>query len=114
MEDAAFVFESQGKGVSRDRAPTVSNAAPQHPSTSAAPAAPPAPAAAATAPKPAAAAGPPAEVPKIVRAFQEQVLDAKLKPFVEFTKTFAGASVVETVRAPFHSIPFRSSLLPRN
>lgn len=97
MEDAAMVFEaqSQGKPIPRDRASTVSKAAPQEPPASAAPAA--APAAASAAPK--AAAGPPAEVPRIVQAYHEQVIDGKLKPFVEFTKTFAGASVVETVRA---------------
>ena len=40
----------------------------------------------------------PAETPRSVVAFDEQVIDGKLKPFVELTKSFASASVVEQVR----------------
>ncbi|CAA7265404.1 unnamed protein product [Cyclocybe aegerita] len=39
----------------------------------------------------------PAETPKSALAFQEQVVDAKLKPFIELTKAFAGPNVVESV-----------------
>ncbi|KAM5542594.1 hypothetical protein V8D89_003555 [Ganoderma adspersum] len=39
----------------------------------------------------------PAETPRSVVAFDEQVIDGKLKPFVELTKSFASASVVEQI-----------------
>ncbi|KAF8968367.1 cyclase-associated protein [Flammula alnicola] len=38
-----------------------------------------------------------AETPKSVLAFREQVIDGKLKPFVELTKGFAGPNVIEAV-----------------
>ncbi|KAJ3508744.1 hypothetical protein NLJ89_g5579 [Agrocybe chaxingu] len=52
-------------------------------------------------PTPAAPVAPapvPAETPKSAIAFQEKVIDAKLKPFIELTKVFAGPNVVESVR----------------
>lgn len=51
-------------------------------------------------PPPALAATPaaPAEVPKAVQAYDEVVIDGKLKLFVELTKSFASQSVVEQVR----------------
>ncbi|KAF8911155.1 adenylate cyclase associated N terminal-domain-containing protein [Gymnopilus junonius] len=68
----------------------------QGPSTSsAAPPPPPPPPPPPSAPVPAAPVI--AEVPKSVSAFQERVIDAKLKPFVEFTQGFAGPNVVEIV-----------------
>ncbi|KAI9056890.1 hypothetical protein FKP32DRAFT_1585029 [Trametes sanguinea] len=39
----------------------------------------------------------PAETPKSVVAFDEQIIEGKLKPFVELTKSFAIPSVVEQV-----------------
>ncbi|KAH9932144.1 cyclase-associated protein [Amylocystis lapponica] len=39
----------------------------------------------------------PAEDPRSVKAYNELVIEGKLKPFVELTKSFAGASVVEQV-----------------
>lgn len=50
-------------------------------------------------PPPAAAAlsAVPAEVPKAVLAYDEVVIDGKLKPFVELTKSFASQSVVDQV-----------------
>ncbi|OBZ75884.1 Adenylyl cyclase-associated protein [Grifola frondosa] len=52
-------------------------------------------------PPPAAPAAPPvsviAEDPKSVVAFDETIIEGKLKPFIELTKSFASASVVEQV-----------------
>ncbi|RPD59148.1 cyclase-associated protein [Lentinus tigrinus ALCF2SS1-7] len=48
-------------------------------------------------PPPAAAAAVPAEDPRSVVAFDEQVIEGKLKPFVELTKGFASPSVIEQV-----------------
>ncbi|KAI0713442.1 adenylate cyclase associated N terminal-domain-containing protein [Earliella scabrosa] len=49
------------------------------------------------APPPPPATAPPAEVPRSVVAFDEQILEGKVKPLVELTKSFASASVVEQV-----------------
>ncbi|KAF9050661.1 hypothetical protein BDZ89DRAFT_977529, partial [Hymenopellis radicata] len=38
-----------------------------------------------------------AETPRSVVAFDEAVIDGKLKPFIELTKSFAGANVIEIV-----------------
>lgn len=38
------------------------------------------------------------EDPKSVTAFDEAVITGKLKPFLELSRSFAGASVVEIVR----------------
>ncbi len=46
----------------------------------------------------AAAQAAPAETPRSVVAFDEQVIEGKLKPFVELTKSFASQSVIEQVR----------------
>jgi len=40
----------------------------------------------------------PAETPKSVSAFQENVINGKLKPFIESTQSFAGPNVIEVVR----------------
>ncbi|TFK88794.1 cyclase-associated protein [Polyporus arcularius HHB13444] len=45
----------------------------------------------------AAAQAAPAETPRSVVAFDERVIDGKLKPFVELTKSFASQSVIEQV-----------------
>lgn len=37
------------------------------------------------------------EVPRSVSAFDETVIEGKLKPFVELTKSFAAPSVIEQV-----------------
>lgn len=37
------------------------------------------------------------ETPRSVVAFDETVIDGKLKPFIEVTKSFAGANVIEIV-----------------
>jgi len=49
--------------------------------------------------------GPPAtvpaaasETPKSVSAFDELIITGKVKPFLELSKSFAGASVIEVVR----------------
>ncbi|KAG6831195.1 hypothetical protein H0H92_012335 [Tricholoma furcatifolium] len=57
------------------------------------PSAPPAPAAASAS----APTGAPAD-PKSVIAFDEMVINAKVKPFVELTKSFANAAVIEVVK----------------
>jgi len=53
-------------------------------------------------PPPAAPAATPAPAsvvtPKSVTAYQEQVINEKLKPFVELSKEFASANVAETAR----------------
>jgi adenylyl cyclase-associated protein len=38
------------------------------------------------------------ETPKSVSAFQEDIVNAKLKPFIESTQSFAGPNVIEVVR----------------
>ncbi|KIP04798.1 hypothetical protein PHLGIDRAFT_109123 [Phlebiopsis gigantea 11061_1 CR5-6] len=48
-------------------------------------------------PPPPAAAAAPTEVPRVVVAYNEVVIDGQLKPFVELTKSFASESVVEQV-----------------
>jgi adenylyl cyclase-associated protein len=40
----------------------------------------------------------PVETPKSVTAYQERVINEKLRPFVELTKEFASANVAETAR----------------
>ncbi|KAI8999016.1 cyclase-associated protein [Trametes punicea] len=49
------------------------------------------------APAPIAPPAAPAELPRSVVAFDEQIIEGKLKPFVELTKSFAIPSVVEQV-----------------
>ena len=54
-------------------------------------------------PTPTAAKGPaapaaPAEDPKSVTAYDELILQGKIKPFVELSKSFAAPAVVEAVR----------------
>ncbi|THH33014.1 hypothetical protein EUX98_g1211 [Antrodiella citrinella] len=41
------------------------------------------------------ASSPPVEIPKSVLAYDERVIDGKVKPFVELTKSFAIASVID-------------------
>ncbi|KAI0329833.1 cyclase-associated protein [Cubamyces sp. BRFM 1775] len=48
-------------------------------------------------PAPIAPPAAPAETPRSVAAFDEQIIDGKLTPFVELTKNFASPSVVEQV-----------------
>ena len=90
FEDIAVVLEpGQGSSSGRNRGESTSRQ-PQVASvpTTVAP------------PAPKAAAGPPAAPTETLRsaiAFKEQVIDAKLAPFVEFTKGFAGPNVVEIV-----------------
>ena len=58
-------------------------------------------------PPPPAPIAPPAasaEIPRSVTAFDEQIIDGKLTPFVELTKSFASPSVVEQVRVDLLSI----------
>ncbi|GJE98137.1 adenylyl cyclase-associated family protein [Phanerochaete sordida] len=69
--------------------PAAPPAAPSLGSTEPTPVPPPAPHAAARAP--------PAETPQVVRAYDEAVIDGKLRPFVELTKSFASQSVVTQV-----------------
>ena len=58
-------------------------------------------------PPPAAAA--PAQDPRSVVAFDEQIIDGKLKPFVELTKSFASPSVIEQVRTMYYRSGTRHS-----
>jgi adenylyl cyclase-associated protein len=48
-------------------------------------------------PPPLNASEPPHEDPKFVAAFDDAVIEGKLKPFVELTRDFAGDSVKEQV-----------------
>ncbi|KAJ7905338.1 adenylate cyclase associated C terminal-domain-containing protein [Mycena olivaceomarginata] len=83
IEDLAM---AQGQNAPKDDSRPTTYAAP-------APAPPPPP----PPPPPAAPAAPAAEVPRSVIAFDELIIDAKLKPFLELTRSFAGQSVVEIV-----------------
>jgi adenylyl cyclase-associated protein len=86
IEDLAM---AQGQNAPKDDSRPTTYAAP-------APAPPPPP----PPPPPAAPAAPAApEVPRSVIAFDELIIDAKLKPFLELTRSFAGQSVVEIVSA---------------
>ncbi|KAJ7685036.1 cyclase-associated protein [Mycena polygramma] len=81
IEDLAIAQSLQT--APKDDSRTVANAAPPPP--------PPPP------PPPAAPAAATFEVPKSVTAFDEIVIDGKLKPFLELTRSFAAPSVVEIV-----------------
>ncbi|KAI0747648.1 adenylate cyclase associated N terminal-domain-containing protein [Daedaleopsis nitida] len=48
-------------------------------------------------PPPPPQAAPPADNPRSVVAFDDQILEGKVKPFVELTKSFASPSVIEVV-----------------
>ncbi|KAF5386785.1 hypothetical protein D9615_001875 [Tricholomella constricta] len=85
LEDIA---DSHGGAAERKQSADGSSSYPTAPSA----AAPPPPPAA-----PAAAAPTVVEDPKSVTAFDEAVIDGKVKPFVELTKTFASPTVVEIV-----------------
>lgn len=62
------------------------------------------------------------EVPRSVAAFDENVIEGKLKPFVDLTKSFAAASVVEQVGVELYEmvnddrglIPYRFHLWKLN
>lgn len=80
LEDLAIAGNAPPKGDDASRAPAVSS--------SSAPSAPPPP------PPPPAMS---TEVPRNVEAFDEIVIDGKLKPFTDLTKSFASPLVIEQV-----------------
>ncbi|KAJ7632469.1 adenylate cyclase associated N terminal-domain-containing protein [Roridomyces roridus] len=85
IEDLAMAGSSGQAASAPKNEPSASYAAPL-----AAPPPPPPPP-----PPPAAPAAP--EIPKSVVAFDEMVIDGKLKPFIELTRSFASPTVVEIV-----------------
>lgn len=52
--------------------------------------------------------------PKSVTAFDEAVIEGKLKPFVEFTKSFTGASVIDIVSAYSRRVSIMSDVAQWN
>ncbi|KAF8212397.1 cyclase-associated protein [Mycena galopus ATCC 62051] len=91
IEDLAFA-QSQQSPTPNDASRSTAYAAPASAPASAPPPPPPPPPPPAAAPAPAALAVPPSVI-----AFDELVIDQKLKPFVELTRSLAGESVVEIV-----------------
>ncbi|TFK42985.1 cyclase-associated protein [Crucibulum laeve] len=87
IEDIASASGAQivtPESLLRERGISTSASAPPPPPPPPPPSAPPAPAASAV-----------VETPKSVVAFDEAVVQGKLKPFVELTKSFAGPNVIE-------------------
>lgn len=56
------------------------------------------------------AASLPVEIPESVSAFDERILEGKVKPFVELTKSFAIASVIDQVRLYHTALTFQSCI----
>ncbi|OCH90293.1 cyclase-associated protein [Obba rivulosa] len=88
LEDLANLLPPGASAPSTLQSPPVAHAAASSEPTPVPPPPPPASAAASSAP---------AELPRTVQAYDELIIEGKLKPFIQLTKSFASPSVVEQV-----------------